>query len=86
MFSIILKEINEFLNSLIAYMVLGVFLVGTALVMWVFPDSSVLDYGYATMEPLFTLGPYLFMFLIPGITMRSFAEEKRAGTVELLFT
>ncbi len=86
MITILIKELNEFLNSLIAYVVLGVFLVGTGLVLWVFPDSSVLGYGYATMEPLFTLAPYLFMFLIPGITMRSFAEEKRTGTIELLYT
>lgn len=86
MLSIIVKEVNEFLNSLIAYVVLGVFLMGTGLVMWLFPSSSVLEYGYATLEPLFTLGPYLFMFLIPGITMRSFAEEHRSGTIELLFT
>ena len=86
MLSIIVKEVNEFLNSLIAYVVLGVFLMGTWLFMWLFPSSSVLEYGYATLEPLFTLGPYLFMFLIPGITMRSFAEEHRSGTIELLFT
>ena len=86
MFSIIIKEVNEFLDSLIAYVVLGVFLIGTGLVMWLFPGSSVLEYGYATLEPLFTLGPYLLMFLIPGITMRSFAEEQRSGTIELLFT
>ncbi|MEM9327506.1 MAG: gliding motility-associated ABC transporter permease subunit GldF [Bacteroidota bacterium] len=80
------KEINDFLNSFIAYIVMAVFLVGTGLVMWVFPDSSVLDYGYASMESLFTLGPYLFLFLIPAITMKSFAEEKRTGTLELLYS
>lgn len=84
--SIYLKEINEFLNSLIAYVVIGVFLVGIGLLMWVFPDTNVLAYGYATMEPLFTLGPYVLMFLVPAITMRSFAEEKRTGTIELLQT
>ncbi len=86
MWTILRKEFNEFLNSLIAYVVLAVFLGGTGLVMWIFPESSVLDYGYATMEPLFTLGPYLLMFLVPAITMRSFAEERRSGTVELLLT
>lgn len=86
MITILKKEINEFLDSLIAYVVIGVFLVGVSLVMWVLPDYSVLDYGYATMEPLFTLGPYLFMFLVPATTMKSFAEEKKTGTLELLYT
>jgi ABC-type transport system involved in cytochrome c biogenesis permease component len=54
--------------------------------MWVFPDTSVLDYGYADMDTLFLLGPYVLIFLVPAITMRSFAEEKKAGTIELLLT
>lgn len=86
MISIFLKEVNEFLDSLIAYVVIGVFLVGIGLLMWVFPETNVLDYGYASMEPVFSLGPYVFMFLIPAITMRSFAEERRNGTLELLQT
>lgn len=80
------KEFSSFLNSLIAYVVIGVFLVAMGLLVWVFPDTSVLEYGYADMETLFTLGPYVFIFLVPAITMRSFAEEKRAGTLELLYT
>lgn len=84
--TILLKEINEFLDSLIAYLVMGVFLTGIGLLIWIFPDTNVLDYGYATLETLFNLGPYVFMFLIPAITMRSFAEEKRSGTLELLYT
>ncbi len=86
MISIFLKEVNEFLDSLIAYVVIGVFLIGIGLLMWVFPDTNVLDYGYASMEPVFSLGPYVFMFLIPAITMKSFAEERRNGTLELLYT
>lgn len=86
MISIFLKEVNEFLDSLIAYVVIGVFLIGIGLLMWFFPETNVLDYGYASMETLFTLGPYVFMFLIPAITMKSFAEEKRNGTIELLQT
>ena len=86
MITILRKEINEFLNSLIAYVVIGIFLIGIGLLMWVFPDTNVLDYGYASMETLFALGPYVFMFLIPAITMKSFAEEKRNGTIELLYT
>ncbi|MEM8937804.1 MAG: gliding motility-associated ABC transporter permease subunit GldF [Bacteroidota bacterium] len=86
MITILKKEINEFLNSLIAYVVIGIFLIGIGLLMWVFPETNVLDYGYASMEPLFSIGPYVFMFLIPAITMKSFAEEKRNGTIELLYT
>jgi ABC-2 type transport system permease protein len=86
MTQVFLKEFNSFLNSLIAYIVIGVFLTAMGLLMWVFPDTSVLDYGYADMEQLFSLGPYVFIFLIPAITMKSFAEEKKMGTLELLFT
>lgn len=86
MITILKKEINEFLDSLIAYVVIGIFLIGIGLLMWIFPETNVLDYGYVSMETLFTLGPYVFMFLIPAITMKSFAEEKRNGTMELLYT
>ena len=86
MWQVFSKELNTFLNSLIAYIVISVFLTGIGLLMWVFPDTSVLDYGYADMETLFSFGPYVFMFLIPAITMRMFAEEKRGGTMELLLT
>jgi len=86
MITILKKEINEFLDSLIGYMVIGIFLIGISLLMWVFPETNILDYGYVSMETLFAMGPYVFMFLIPAITMKSFAEEKRAGTLELLFT
>lgn len=84
MIQIIVKEFNSFLNSLIAYVVIGVFLTGMGLLMWVFPETSVLEYGFADMDTLFSLGPYVFIFLIPAITMRSFAEERKAGTMELL--
>ena len=86
MIQILRKEINGFLNSLIGYIVISVFLTGIGLLMWVFPETSVLEYGYADMETLFSLGPYVFMFLIPAITMRMFSEEKRSGTIELLLT
>ncbi len=86
MIQILSKEFNSFLNSLIAYVVIGVFLTSMGLLMWVFPETSVLEYGYADMDTLFSLGPYVFIFLIPAITMRSFAEEKKSGTMELLLT
>lgn len=83
---VFLKEVNSFLNSLIAYIVLSVFLVGVGLLVWVFPETSVLEYGYADLETLFSFGPYVLLFLLPAITMRTFAEEKKAGTMELLYT
>jgi ABC-2 type transport system permease protein len=86
MLQVFFKEFNSFLNSLIAYIVIGVFLTAIGLLMWVFPDTAVLDYGYADMDTLFLLGPYVFIFLVPAITMRSFAEEKKSGTMELLLT
>lgn len=86
MIRVLAKEFNSFLNSLIAYVVIGVFLTAIGLLMWVFPETSVLEYGYADMETLFALGPYVFIFLIPAITMRSFAEERKSGTMELLLT
>jgi len=86
MLQILSKEFNSFLNSLIAYMVIGVFLTAIGLLMWVFPETSVIEYGYADMDTLFSFGPYVFMFLIPAITMRSFSEERKTGTLELLLT
>src|SRR6186713_1908660 len=86
MLQVLSKEFNSFLNSLIAYVVIGVFLVGMGLLVWVFPETSVLDYGYADMDTLFSFGPYVLIFLVPAITMRSFSEEKKAGTLELLMT
>ncbi|MBW3130097.1 gliding motility-associated ABC transporter permease subunit GldF [Hymenobacter profundi] len=86
MYSILRKEFNAFLSSPVAYVVIGVFLVATGLFVWVFPDSSVLDYGYADLQTLFNIAPWIFLFLIPAITMRTFAEEKKAGTIELLLT
>ncbi len=86
MFSIFKKEINLFFSSLIGYIAIGVFLVLTGMVMWVFPQSNVLDYGFATMDGFFRAAPYILMILIPAITMRSFAEERQTGTIELLVT
>ncbi len=86
MLSILNKEINGFFSSLAAYISMAVFLLVTGLFLWVFPDSSILDYGYAGLDSFFNIAPYLFMFLIPAITMRSLAEEQKDGTFELLAT
>jgi ABC-2 type transport system permease protein len=85
MLAIFRKELNSFLNSLVAYIVIGVFLVLVGLFTWIF-DSNVLDYGYADLNNFFQLTPFIFVFLIPAITMRSFSEEFKSGTIELLFT
>lgn len=84
--SLFFKEILAFFGSLTGYLVLGLFLVALGLIVWVFPETSVLDYGYADLESLFLYTPYVFTFLIPAISMRSLAEERRAGTWELLQT
>ena len=86
MLSILNKEINGFFSSLAAYISMTVFLLVTGLFLWVFPDSSILDYGYAGLDSFFNIAPYLFMFLIPAVTMRSLAEEQKDGTFELLAT
>jgi ABC-2 type transport system permease protein len=80
------KEVGSFFNSLIAYIVMAVFLTTVGLIVWVFPDSGILDYGYADLSSFFRLAPYVLLFLIPAITMRSLAEESRNGTLELLLT
>lgn len=86
MYSILVKEVNSFLNSLIAYIVISVFLAAVGLLVWVFPETSILEYGFADLDVLFSFSPYVFMFLIPAIAMRSFSEEKRSGTLEMLLT
>ncbi len=87
MFTLYKKEINSFLNSLLGYIVIAVFLIVNGLFLWVFPlESNIIDFGYASLDGLFTLAPFVFLFLIPAITMRFFAEEKKSGTIELLMT
>ena len=86
MLTIFLKEINTFFSSLIGYIVVGVFLGILGLIMFVFPDTSLLNYNYATLDQLFDIAPMVFVFLIPAVTMRSFAEEIQTGTIELLTT
>lgn len=86
MISIFFKELSAFFTSLVAYMTMAAFLLVTGLFLWVFPDSSILDYGYAGLDSFFNIAPYLFIFLIPAISMRSLAEEKKDGTFELLAT
>jgi len=86
MLSIYWKEINSFFSSLIAYIVIAVFLIMTGLFMWVFTETSILDYNYATLDQLFSIAPIVFLFLIPAVTMSTLAEEKQTGTIEFLAT
>ncbi|MCX6275811.1 MAG: gliding motility-associated ABC transporter permease subunit GldF [Bacteroidetes bacterium] len=88
MFSLLRKEINSFLGSVIGYLVIVVFLAITGLFAWILPDTdfNIITSGYATLDAVFILAPWVFMFLIPAITMRSFAEENKTGTIELLLT
>jgi ABC-2 type transport system permease protein len=87
MYSLFQKELSSFLSSLLGYIIIVVFLVVVGLFLWVFPtDFNILDYGYANVDGLFIIAPFVFLFLIPAITMRSFADESKTGTIELLFT
>lgn len=87
MFTLLKKEINSFFSSLIGYIAILVFIVANSLFIWVFPGQfNILDSGYATLDTLFYIAPWVFMFLVPAVTMRLFADEKRSGTIELLFT
>jgi len=86
MWTVYKKEIRSFLSSLIAYIVMGVFLLATGLFMWVLEGSTVFDLGLASMLVMFQLAPYILIFLVPAITMRSFSDEKKYGTLELLVT
>jgi len=84
--SLFWREINAFFNNLSGYIVLVLFLVSIGLIVWVFPGTSVLEYGYADLESLFSYTPLVMVFLIPAITMRLVAEEKKTGTWEILLT
>lgn len=87
MYSLFKKEISSFLQSLIGIIVITVFLLINGLVIWVFPsDFNILESGYSNLDGLFLLAPFVFLFLIPAITMKSFSEEKKSGTIELLLT
>lgn len=80
------RELSAYFSALVGYIIIGLFLLVTGLFIWVFPDSSILEYGYADMQSLFNFAPFLFIFFIPAITMRTFAEERNMGTLEILLT
>jgi len=87
MFAIFRKEINGFFSSLTGYVVIIVFLLVNSLFMWVFPGEwNIFDSGYAGLDTLFFISPWVFLFLVPAVTMRMIAEEKRLGTIELIYS
>jgi ABC-2 type transport system permease protein len=87
MFVLLRKEFSNFFSSPMGYIVIGVFLLMTSLFLWVLPgEYNILESGYAAMDGLFILAPWLYLFLVPAVTMRLFAEEKKTGTLELLLT
>jgi ABC-2 type transport system permease protein len=82
-----LKELRSFLSSIIGYIFIAIFLILNSLFLWIFAsETNILDGGTADLRAFFEVSPMIFLILIPAITMRSFAEERRTGTIELLFT
>ncbi len=87
MWALYRKEIRGFMVSLTGMLVMGIFLLMSALLLWVLPSGmNVIDNGYANLDGLFSLAPFLFLFLVPAVCMRSIAEEKKSGTLELLLS
>ncbi len=87
MLQLLKKEITGFFSSLTGYVVIIVFLLLTGLFLWIFPGQfNILDAGYASLDSLFIIAPWVFLFLVPAVSMRLFADEKKSGTIEFLFT
>lgn len=87
MFAILKKEINSFFASPIGYLVIAIFLILNSLFLWLFKSEfNILNYGFADLSAFFLLAPWILIFLIPAVTMRSFSDEKKQGTLELLLT
>ena len=80
------KEFRQFFSSLTGYIAIVVFLLLNGLFLFVFPDTNILDFGYATLDKFFELAPWILLLLIPAITMRGFADEFKGGTFEILQT
>jgi ABC-2 type transport system permease protein len=86
MWSVCKKEFRQFFSSLTGYIAIVVFLLISGLLLFVFPDTSILDFGYATLDKFFDLAPWILLLIIPAISMRSFSEEYRSGSFEILLT
>ena len=87
MFVLYKKELQRFFNTAMGYIVIAVFLLITGLFLWVFRgEYNILESGYANLDGLFVLAPWLYLFLAPAVTMQLFADEQDKGTIELLYT
>ncbi len=86
MFSIARKEFNQFFSSLTGFITIILFLLVNGIFLFVLKDSNIFDFGYATLDKFFQLAPWIFIFLIPAITMRVLSDEYRTGTIEILRT
>lgn len=85
--TLVFKEIRGFFSSITGYLVIAVYLLINSSLLWIFPGNfNLLDGAYASLSNLFAISPWVFMFLIPAITMRMFSDEKKAGTMEILLT
>ena len=85
--SIIVRELKSFFGSPIGYLVIAIFLLLNGLFLWIFNgEYNILNSGFADLSPFFTIAPWILIFLIPAVTMRSFSDEKKQGTLELLLT
>ncbi|PCE62667.1 gliding motility-associated ABC transporter permease subunit GldF [Sediminicola luteus] len=86
MLALFKKELRAYFASPIAYLVMGLLLVLTGLFLWVFKGPfNILDSGFAELSSFFLLVPWIFLLIVPALGMRSFAEERKMGTLELLF-
>jgi len=86
MWMICKKEWQQFFSSLTGYIALAVFLLLNGLMLFVFPDTSILEFGYASLSGFFSLAPWVLLLMVPTITMRSFADEFKSGSFEILRT
>jgi len=86
MWSICKKDIRQFFSNLTGYIAIILFLLINGMFLFVLQDSSILEYGYASLDKFFELAPWIFLFLVPAISMRSFSDEFKTGTFEILQT
>ena len=86
MYSIFQKELHQFFSSLTGYITIALFLLVTAFIIFFLKDSNIFDFGYASLDQFFQIAPWIFIFLIPALAMRSYSDEYRTGTFELLQT
>lgn len=84
MTSIIKKELRQFFSGIMGYVIIGLYILANGLYLFFLPGSNILDDGYASLDTYFAFAPFILLFLIPSITMRSFSDEYRNGTFEIL--